>query len=84
MSNDKDLGSDAARSDPDTADRDREELRRRAELNVEQSRGRLAPNDVHPAREAEEDCCERTATRTDEFRPEPTGKASGKRLGPGS
>ncbi len=39
MSKKKDLSSDAASSDPDTADRDRVELRRHAERNIERREG---------------------------------------------
>ncbi len=40
MTKDKDLGSDAARSDPETADQDREALKRRAEENIDRSKGK--------------------------------------------
>lgn len=59
MGKNKDLGSDAGRSDPDTADRDREELRRRAERNIERSGGKQPPDDEHPARKWEKDGGER-------------------------
>lgn len=35
MTDKEDMGSDAARTDPKTADRDREELKKRAEQNIE-------------------------------------------------
>jgi len=45
MSNGKDLGSDAARSDPETADQDREALKRRAEENIDRSKGKKKDTD---------------------------------------
>lgn len=69
MSKNKDLGSYAASSDPDTADRDRVELRRHAERNIERSGGKQPPDDRHPAREAEKDGRETIAGRTEEPRP---------------
>ncbi len=38
MTKEKDLTSDAARSNPDTADQDREMLQKRAEANIERSK----------------------------------------------
>lgn len=38
MTKDKDIGSDAARSDPEAADQDREALKKRAEENIERSK----------------------------------------------
>jgi len=46
VTKDNDLGSDAARSDPETADQDREALKRRAEENIERSKGKK--NDIDP------------------------------------
>lgn len=40
MTKDKDLGSDAARSNPETADQDREMLRKRAEENIDRSKSK--------------------------------------------
>jgi len=40
MTKDKDLGSDAARSNPKTADQDREMLKKRAEENIDRSKGK--------------------------------------------
>lgn len=80
MSKNKDLGSDAARSDPDTADRDRVELRRHAERNIERSGGKQPPDDRHPAREAEKDGRETIAGRTEEPRPLAKADSTGFRL----
>ncbi|WP_145643768.1 hypothetical protein [Neorhizobium alkalisoli] len=38
MTKNKDLGSDAARSNPETADQDREALKKSAERNIERSK----------------------------------------------
>lgn len=84
MSKNNDLGSDAARSDPDTAERDREELRWRAERNIERSGGKQPPDGKHPARKADKDGRETIAGRTNEFPPELKGKESGNRPEPGS
>jgi len=46
MTKDKNLGSDAARSDPETADQDREALKRRAVENIERSKGKQ--KDINP------------------------------------
>jgi hypothetical protein len=37
MTNEKDMGSDAARTDPKIADRDRDELKKRAEQTIERA-----------------------------------------------
>ncbi len=47
MTKDKDLGSDAARSDPETADQDREALKRRAQENVDRSKKKDVDPDGH-------------------------------------
>lgn len=80
MTKEKDLGSDAARSDPDTAARDREELRRRAERNIERSGGKQTSDGTHPVREAAKDGRETIATRTGEPKPEPVDEETGARL----
>jgi hypothetical protein len=77
MTDEKDMGSDAARTDPKTADRDREELKKFAEQNIERAMrvddkdlehmpatesGNSADNGASPRKGGEDKAAERQST----------------------
>jgi hypothetical protein len=66
----KDLGSDASRTDPETADRAREQLKRQAERGIERAMGNKASagSDDHPEQdpaESSRETVERDLARKD-------------------